>query len=109
LTHNSLFCIFNPSPIEFLSSVYAELFDDIVHILGGKHVGKQFEPDISVVLYPLPKVPVMICYWLPEESLDSSLYLFLDQATDQNPELLFFQTRNKAGPDVHQDCLTARL
>jgi hypothetical protein len=40
--------------------------------------------DISVVLYPLPKVPIMVCYWLPEDGLESSLHVFFDKTADEN-------------------------
>ncbi|MEJ2247762.1 MAG: DUF3786 domain-containing protein [Acidobacteriota bacterium] len=43
---------------------YTGLFDDLVHLFSGKQVEKQFKSDISVVLNPLPLVPIMICYWL---------------------------------------------
>ena len=48
-------------PIKRIADVYTDLFDDLVHIFSGQKVEEQFESDISVVLYPLPKVPVMIC------------------------------------------------
>ncbi len=71
-------------PIKRIADVYTDLFDDLVHIFSGQKVKKQFEADISVVLYPLPKVPIMICYWLPEEGLGSSLNLFFDDTADKN-------------------------
>lgn len=71
-------------PIKRIADVYTDLFDDLVHIFSGQKVEEQFESDISVVLYPLPKVPVMICYWLPEEGLASSLNLFFDDTADKN-------------------------
>ena len=74
-------------PMKRVADLYPQLFDDIVHVFGGKKVDKQFESDISVVLYPLPKVPVMICYWLPEDGLDSSLHVFFDETADRNLDL----------------------
>jgi len=71
-------------PIKLIADTYTELFDDLVHMFSGKKVTQQFESDISVVLNPLPLVPVMICYWLPEDGLASSLNLFFDQSADQN-------------------------
>jgi hypothetical protein len=50
-------------------------------------VEKQFESDISVVLHPLPKVPIMVCYWLPEDGLESSLNVYFDQTADQNLDI----------------------
>jgi len=71
-------------PMKRVADTYPDLFDDLVHIFGGKQVEKQFESDISVVLQALPRVPMMVCYWLPEESLESSLNLFFDETADKN-------------------------
>jgi hypothetical protein len=71
-------------PLKKVADVYTPLFDDVVHVFGGKQVDKQFQSDISVVLHPLPKVPVMICYWLPEDGMDSSLHIFFDETADRN-------------------------
>jgi hypothetical protein len=67
-----------------VADIYTDLFDDLVHIFSGKQVEKQFESDISVVLHPLPAVPIMICYWLPEEGLESSLNVYFDETADKN-------------------------
>jgi len=74
-------------PMKKVADVYTPLFDDIVHVFGGKQVAKQFESDISVVLHPLPKVPIMICYWLPEDGMDSSLHIFFDETADRNLDI----------------------
>ena len=67
-----------------VADTYTDLFDDLVSIFGGKQVEKQFESDISMVLHPLPRVPIMICYWLPEDGLESSLNVFFDDTADNN-------------------------
>jgi hypothetical protein len=74
-------------PMKRVADSYTDLFDDIVHIFSGKQVDPQFQSDISVVLHPLPKVPIMICYWSPEEGLDSSLYVFFDETADRNLDI----------------------
>jgi hypothetical protein len=71
-------------PLKGVADTYTGLFDDMVHIFGGKQVEKQFQSDISVVLHPLPRVPIMVCYWLPEEGLASTLNLFFDRSADAN-------------------------
>jgi hypothetical protein len=71
-------------PMKRVADTYTDLFDDMVHIFSGKKVEKQFESDISVVLYPLPKVPIMVCYWRPEDGLESSLHVFFDKTADEN-------------------------
>jgi hypothetical protein len=67
-----------------IADQYTELFDDLVHIFGGQRVAEQFESDVSVVLYPLPKVPIMICYWGGDDGLGSSINLFFDKSADEN-------------------------
>ena len=67
-----------------VADIYTDLFDDMVHIFSGKQVEKQFQSDISVVLHPLPAVPIMICYWLPEDGLESSINVFFDETADKN-------------------------
>jgi hypothetical protein len=74
-------------PMKKVADIYTPLFDDVVHVFGGKQVEKQFESDISVVLHPLPKVPVMICYWLPEDGMESSLHIFFDETADRNLDI----------------------
>jgi hypothetical protein len=66
---------------------YTELFDDMVQMFSGKQVDPRFQSDISVVLYPLPKLPIMVCYWRPEEGMQSSLNVFFDQTADKNLDI----------------------
>jgi hypothetical protein len=71
-------------PLKQVADSYTDLFNDMVQIFSGRQVERQFESDISVVLHPLPKVPLMVCYWRPEEGMQSSLNLFFDRTADQN-------------------------
>ena len=74
-------------PMKRVADIYTNLFDDLVHIFSGKQVEEQFESDISVVLHPLPKAPMMICYWMPEDGLESSLNVFFDETADENLDI----------------------
>lgn len=74
-------------PMKRLADRYTDFFDDIVHMFSGRQVAERFESDISVVLHPLPKVPLMICYWKPEGGLGSSLNLFFDETADANLDI----------------------
>ena len=74
-------------PMKKVADTYPDLFDDLVHIFSGRQVDEQFESDISVVLHPLPRIPMMICYWKPEDGLASSLNLFFDKTADDNLDI----------------------
>lgn len=71
-------------PIKQVADSYTDLFDDLVHVFSARQGEKHYESDISVVLYPLPRVPVMICYWLPDDGLASNLNVFFDKTADKN-------------------------
>jgi CO dehydrogenase/acetyl-CoA synthase gamma subunit (corrinoid Fe-S protein) len=74
-------------PMKKVADTYTDLFDDLVHIFSGRQVEEQFESDISVVLHPLPRIPMMVCYWKPEDGLASSLNLFFDKVADDNLDI----------------------
>jgi hypothetical protein len=74
-------------PIKRVADTYTDLFDLMVHLFSGVRVAEQFNSDISVVLYPFPRVPIIICYWLPEEGLGSNLQLFFDETADRNLDI----------------------
>jgi hypothetical protein len=71
-------------PLKKVADTYTDLFEDMIHIFNGKQVEKHYAADISLVLHPLPKVPVLICYWKPEDGLESSLNLFFDSTVEDN-------------------------
>lgn len=63
---------------------YTELFDDLIHMFSGKKLKQQFDADIAIALYPLPLVPILICFWKPEEGMDSELKVFFDDTAEEN-------------------------
>ena len=71
-------------PLKKVADSYTDLFEDMLHIFNGKRVENHYESDISLVLRPLPKVPMLICYWKPEDGLESSLNLFFDKTASDN-------------------------
>jgi hypothetical protein len=73
--------------IKQVADRHTDLFDGVIHLFSGRQVEQQFQSDISVVLHPLPFLPLMICYWLPEEDLMSSLNVFFDETADQNLDI----------------------
>ena len=71
-------------PLKRVADTYTDLFEDLIHIFNGRQVEDHYDSDISLVLYPLPKVPILICYWKPEDGLESSLNLFFDSTAEDN-------------------------
>ncbi len=71
-------------PMKKLADTYPELFDDLVHLFNGKRVTNHYQADIALVLHPLPNVPLLICYWKPDEGLSSDLNLFFDATAEEN-------------------------
>ncbi len=71
-------------PLKKIADSYTDLFEDMLHIFNGKRTQNHYESDISLVLHPLPKVPILICYWRPEDGLESSLNLFFDRTASDN-------------------------
>jgi hypothetical protein len=71
-------------PLKKIADTYNELFADLISMFSGTSSFNTFNSDIAVVLYPLPKVPILICYWRPEDDLESRLHLFFDDTAEQN-------------------------
>ncbi len=71
-------------PMKRVADTYPDFFADMLHIFAGKQVERYFDSDISLVLNPLPKVPILICYWRPEDGLESDLHLFFDITVESN-------------------------
>jgi hypothetical protein len=72
------------APLKKVADSYTDLFEDMIKIFNGKQVENHYVADISLVLHPLPKVPLLICYWRPEDGLDSNLNLFFDPTAGEN-------------------------
>ncbi len=63
---------------------YTDLFEDMVHLFNGRKVENHYQSDISLVLNPLPKLPLLICYWKPEDGMESDLNIFFDAHAEKN-------------------------
>lgn len=71
-------------PMKKVADTYTDLFEDMIHIFNGKQVENHYNSDISLVLLPLPKLPMLVCYWKPDDGLESDLNLFFDSTAEQN-------------------------
>ncbi|MDR3602234.1 MAG: DUF3786 domain-containing protein [Desulfosporosinus sp.] len=71
-------------PLKQLTDTYPDLIEDMICIFNGKQVENSFSSDISLVLHPLPKLPMLICYTKAEEDLESKLNVFFDTSAEDN-------------------------
>ena len=71
-------------PLKKVADTYTDFFEDLIRLFNGRQVENHYSSDISLVLHPLPKVPILICYWKPEDGLESSLNIFFDSTAQQN-------------------------
>lgn len=67
-----------------IADTYTDLFEDMLEIFNGRQVESHYESDISILLMPLPKIPILICYSKPDDGLDSELNLFFDSTAEEN-------------------------
>lgn len=71
-------------PMKKIADAYADLFVDLADIFNGQPVDNHYQSDVAVVLHPLPLVPMLVCYWYPEEGMASNLNLFFDTSAEDN-------------------------
>jgi hypothetical protein len=73
-------------PLKKVADSYTDLFEDMIRLFNGRQVENHYNSDISLVLHPLPKVPILICYWKPEpeDGLESNLNIFFDSTAEEN-------------------------
>jgi len=71
-------------PIKQVADTYTDLFEDMIRLFNGKQVENHYNSDISLVLHPLPQMPILICYWRPEDGLESNLNIFFDTTAEEN-------------------------
>lgn len=83
-TWNPLFEQRCEKPLKQIADTHSELFEDLVNLFSGASSFNTFDSDISVVLYPFPRVPVLICYWKPEDDIGSQLHVFFDDTAEKN-------------------------
>ncbi|RJR35199.1 MAG: DUF3786 domain-containing protein [Deltaproteobacteria bacterium] len=71
-------------PLKRVADIYADLFEDMIRVFKGKQVEKHSGSDFRLVLRPLPKVPILICYARAEDGLESNLNIFFDSRVEDH-------------------------
>lgn len=74
-------------PFKKIADTHTVLFEDLIHIFNGNKVENHYESDIALALLPLPKIPLLVCYWKPEDGLESDFNLFFDSTAEENSSI----------------------
>lgn len=81
---NALFEQRGEKRLQKLADSHTDLFDDLVSMFSGTRKKEMFGSDIAIILSPLPRLPVLFCYWQPEEDLGSRLDIYFDVTADRH-------------------------
>ncbi len=84
MTWIPLFEPFCEKSLKQVADGHTDLFEMVLHVLGGRQATNSFSSDVSLILYPLPRVPILICYSRPEDELESKLNIFFDSTAEDN-------------------------
>lgn len=71
------------TPLRRLADDNQGLLGDLIDLFMGKTID-WYQADIALILHPLPKVPILICYQAPDDDLESTLTIFFDQCCPVN-------------------------
>lgn len=71
-------------PLKVVMDGYTGLFEYMIGIFAAKRAPASFDSDIAVVIRPLPLVPILLCYWKPDDGMESSLHMFFDRTATDN-------------------------
>lgn len=71
------------TPLQKLADENQGLLGDLIDLFMGQTID-WYEADIALILHPLPKVPILICYQAAEDDLQSALTIFFDECCPHN-------------------------
>lgn len=71
-------------PLKQVADNHTDLFEHMVHVFSAKPAPNAFDSDIAVILHPMPRIPMLICYWNPDAGMESSLNVFFDETAEEN-------------------------
>jgi hypothetical protein len=82
-------------PLLELVDANTELVFEILRLFGAEPLDGRPLADRSLIIYPLPRVPLLINYWPPEDGFGSKLNILFDRSATANsdPESIYLLTR----------------
>lgn len=67
-----------------LADAHPDLFSDLTALFSGGMDESFMDADVSLILYPLPRIPMLICYWREEDGFESKLRVYFDRSVEKN-------------------------
>ena len=67
-----------------IADAHTDLVFEILHLFGAKPLAGVTNADHSLVIHPLPKLPFLINYWMPEDDFESKLNILFDRSAEVN-------------------------
>lgn len=74
-----------------LADTHTELFFELWYLFDAQEA-VETDADYSLVIHPLPKLPIVIQYWMPEEDFSSKLSIFFDKTAPDNLNIEYIYT-----------------
>lgn len=74
-------------PLKRVADSYTNFFKDLLEIFDGREMTDLFDSDVSIVLHPLPLIPILICYDRPDDGIASDLHIFFDETAEENIDI----------------------
>ncbi|MDR3088323.1 MAG: DUF3786 domain-containing protein [Desulfobulbaceae bacterium] len=66
---------------------HPSLFADLASMFSAKELPPHFGADVSALLLPLPKAPVLLSYWRADEGMASELHMYFDKTAARNLDI----------------------
>jgi hypothetical protein len=70
--------------LKVVADAHPDLFSNLTAVFSGGTEGRFMDADVSLVLHPFPKLPVLVCYWRAEGDFESKLGLYFDATAADN-------------------------
>lgn len=84
VTWGPLFADQFETPLKHVADANPDLFETMIQVFNGRPEPSPIDADISIALQPLPRLPILICYWKPDDGLESFLKVLVDTTAENN-------------------------
>ncbi len=72
------------APLRLIADANPDLFETMIQVFNGRPEPSPVGADISIALDLLPLLRILICYWKPEDRIESFLKVLVDETAEDN-------------------------